>query len=528
MATAPSIDFNTRFTNGGHHRNTFAGFKNNTVQFYHPDLRKRLGDYNTIDDALQGEGRIKSKAEYYLPNPETNKEYYDKRYGNYCGRAIFYDVSRRTLQGLIGQIFSDDPNIELPSDIEFLKDDIDGKGVSLTQQAKKALSYTLAYSRAGLLVDYPETNEAVTVEQQQSGEIRPFTKLYKASNIINWRVVNKNGKQKLSLVVLLETYETDDNEYEFSTEKYHQYRVLRLRDGVYTQQLYRERNPQPVNYYDEFPKVSDYEPVGDEVVPKDNQGNSFNCIPFMFIGSENNDYEIDHPFFYGLVSLNLAHYRNSADHEESLHITGQPTPVLTGLNQHWLTEVLKGEVNFGSMGGIPLPAGASAELLQASSDTGLSAAMEHKERQMVALGAQIIQQQTVQRTAQEVRHEATSDGSMLMSAALNVQAAFVWALNTSRRFVSSNEAEIKFELNTDFELSHMTFEEVVKVVEIWQKGGITFDEMRSSIGKSGITSNDLTSDEAKELIDAESIERVEAAQAAMNQSQTNERENDGT
>jgi hypothetical protein len=147
----------------------------------------------------------------------------------------------------------------------------------------------------------------------------------------------------------------------------------------------------------------------------------------MFIGSENNDANPDNPNMYDLASLNIAHYRNSADYEEACYIVGQPTPVLTGLTEQWYKDILGGCVNFGSRGGIPLPVGASADLLQASENTMIKEAMEIKERQMVALGAKLVEQKQVQRTAFETKVEATSEGSILSSSAKNVSNAFVWA-----------------------------------------------------------------------------------------------------
>ena len=59
---------------------------------------------------------------------------------------------------------------------------------------------------------------------------------------------------------------------------------------------------------------------------------------------------------YDLAVLNIAHYRNSADYEESCFVTGQPTVWASGLTEAWVEDVLKGELRLGSFGGIPLPA----------------------------------------------------------------------------------------------------------------------------------------------------------------------------
>ncbi|MBL1368232.1 DUF4055 domain-containing protein, partial [Acinetobacter baumannii] len=106
-------------------------------------------------------------------------------------------------------------------------------------------------------------------------------------------------------------------------------------------------------------------------------------IPFMFVGSHNNDPEIDNPPMYDLAELNIAHYRNSADYEEAVYMMGQPTYWFSGLTKEWIKEVLGGKIQLGSVGGVLLPANSSAGLLQPTPNTMAKEAMDQKENQMV-------------------------------------------------------------------------------------------------------------------------------------------------
>jgi hypothetical protein len=49
--------------------------------------------------------------------------------------------------------------------MDVVKVDVDGAGVSLDQQSRKALSHTIAYGRAGMLTDYPTTEGPATVKE---------------------------------------------------------------------------------------------------------------------------------------------------------------------------------------------------------------------------------------------------------------------------------------------------------------------------------------------------------------------------
>ena len=140
-------------------------------------------------------------------------------------------------------------------------------------------------------------------------------------------------------------------------------------------------------------------------------------------------------------------------------------------------------------------------------------AMDTKENQMVAIGAQLVQDGEVERTATEAKLEATSEGSTLKSAALNVQAAYVWAIEQAALFTDETINEDAFILNTDFELSQMTVEERRATVEEWIKGAITFGEMRSTLRKAG--SATLDDEEAKKVIDEEADAELERAVKAM-------------
>lgn len=475
------------------------------VAFVRPEYAALIDQYNLIRDAVAGETAVKKAKTAYLPMPnaEDTSAENKARYTAYLKRAVFYNVTRNTLAGLVGQVFMRDPEITIPTLLEPVNKNASGTGISLTQQSKKALKLTLAYSRAGVLVDYPDTAEPATQEDIATGRIRPTITVYSPQEIINWRVVDRGADEILNLVVLAELYCFADDGFEMKNAM--QFRVLRLEDGTgdYVIDLYRE--PQPtVNNGDKQPRGNFL--LHKTIRPKGADGQPLKEILFSFIGSENNDADPDNPNMYDLASLNMAHYRNSADYEESCFVVGQPTPVATGLTQEWVTEVLKGTLNFGSRGGIMLPSGASFELVQADPNTMLKEAMEAKERQMVAIGAKLVEQKQVQRTAFEAKIEATSEGSTLSSTTKNVAAAFDWALKWCAKLLGLADAGIEFKLNTDFDIARMTVEERQEAIKEWQAGALTFNEMRSVLRKAGTATED--DDKAKAQIAADTAEAM--------------------
>lgn len=456
------------------------------VSYRRKELRAAERLYSVIRDCVGGEPVVKSRATKYLPEPNdgSDKKSAATRYAAYLMRAVFYGVTKRTIDGLIGQIFLREPVIELPDAMQLVIADGDGAGVSLAQMANSCSRHVLSYGRAGLLVDYPVVEGAVSAAQIAEGDIRPTMTLYEPNEILNWRTIARGAREILSLVVLEECYTQSDDGFEAIEKK--QWRALRLINNIYTVEIYREENgAKPWS----------------SVIPRDADGQPLDEIPFLFVGSENNDSTIDAPPMYDIASLNVAHYRNSADYEESVFMIGQPTPVFMGLTEDWVKNVLGGKVYLGARGAVSLPAGGDAKLLQAQPNSLALEAMQHKEKQMVALGARVVEKRAVVRTASEANIDSTNESSVLSSIAKNVSAAFTAGLKWMTRFTGEDDSKIKFELNTDFDIATMSPEERRQLIEEWQSGAISWEEVRINLRKSGIAS--MTDEEARKVIDEE-------------------------
>ena len=467
-------------------------------------IRKEVGDarrkWTITHDCLEGELTIKGKREVYLPkpNPTDKSPENKKRYDQYIERASFYPVTSSTLEGLLGQVFDVDPVIEIPTDLDFLKADATGSNVSLTQVAMKSLGEVLAFARAGILVDYPKM-DAVSRQDVQLGIARPVLVSFSPDEIINWRTVNKGAKTALTLVVLSEMYVTKDDGFELETGP--QWRELRCDDS--TNWIYRVRLW--INDGNDFILRQEYWPV-------DSNGNNLELIPFTFIGAMNNDTAVDHPPLYGISALNVKHYRNSADYEDSVYIVGQPTPVCTGLKKAWIDDVMKGTLDLGSRGGVFLPEGGTFTLAQATPNTMCKEAMDQKEAQMVALGAQLIQPQNVSRTLGEAKMDKNSQTSVLAKCAKNTSAALTMAIGWCSLFVNGeipDPNEVYIELSTTFAISKMSPQEQQQVIANWQGGALTWNEMRSQLRMAGLATEDDA--EAKEEIAADAAEAAALA-----------------
>ena len=453
------------------------------VSYEKQSLREIKDKYQLIQDCLDGESAVKYARARYLPvpNPEDESNDNSLRYDSYLKRAVFYAASARTLRGLVGQIFLRDPVFTIPDIMQPIVDNANGEGVDLIQLCKRVCYYALGFGRCGLLVDYPSVDSSTSISQQLNGEVRPIIRAFAPWDVINWKTRMIGSIKALSLVVIRETVDEDNDDFEESIIT--RYRVLRLVGDDCITQIWEQMKDGNFQITEEYNLC-------------DHTGDLMHSIPFKFIGSENNDADIDYPPMYDLATLNIAHYRNSADYEESCFISGQPTLWMSGLTQEWWEDVLKKKIMMGSRAAIPLPENGSADLLQSLPNTMPFEAMGHKERQMVALGAKLIEPRTIERTATETEIETASDNSVLATAAKNVTSSILWALGVCSEFIGNVGAEIKFELNTNFDLTSMSSEELRQVIAAWQAQSISYSEMRENLKRSGIAK--LDDDEAIE------------------------------
>jgi hypothetical protein len=168
---------------------------------------------------------------------------------------------------------------------------------------------------------------------------------------------------------------------------------------------------------------------------------------------------------------------------------GQPTMALSGLTEAWVKDVLKGVVHLGSRAAVMLPEGGSASLVQATANTMPKEAMDHKERQMVAIGAKLVEQSQVQRTALEASMENASETSTLASIARNVSSAYEQSLRWALAFLDRaeiGEDALVYQLNTDFALATMNAQDRAQLIAEWQGGAITDEEMRKQLERAGV------------------------------------------
>lgn len=130
--------------------------------------------------------------------------------------------------------------------------------------------------------------------------------------------------------------------------------------------------------------------------------------------------------------------------------------------------------------------------------------MEHKEQMMVQIGAKIISKGGGQRTAMEAMIQATSENSMLDTVVGNIDEGITGVLTDCRRFVSTTEADIEFQLNNDFWQDTIAPQEIMAMIQGYDAGVMPKVEIVRRLKDAGWIQNDALPEDILAAIDQES------------------------
>ena len=201
----------------------------------HPDFLRWVKDWQTLNDVVDGGSReIKRKGTVYLPATSgqlkawnlpmggVNREYLtaDKTqwvdnssvvcgcqgqgayaYFLYQFRAVFYDYPAETVRQMVGRLTSSPAEIELPPDLEPMKDTATNTGLDMQSLIEVIFNEQCKYSRCGVLADFPAT--ATTNP--------PYLSVYGALRVLNWCAdIDAEGNERLKWVVLDESKYVQD------------------------------------------------------------------------------------------------------------------------------------------------------------------------------------------------------------------------------------------------------------------------------------------------------------------------------
>lgn len=421
----------------------------------HDEYEKHYPEWEVMEDVLEGEDSVHEEGEKYLPRltGQTNQEY-----ASYVMRAPFYNATSRTVDGLIGMIFRKAPTIVSPAGMEDIVNDMTLDNTGLDELAEQLTRELVGIGRVGILVEYPRVeNNPTTLAEVAAQNLRPYVTKYEAEQIINWRMERINNVMQPVMIALEE--EICEYKNEFESEEIEQIRVLILRNGVYQQEVYRKVKSDQDEWY-----------LFETIVPM-MRGQTLSAIPFICMNARGVYMSPDKPPMYDLATLNLSHYRTTADLEHGAHFTGLPTAVVSGYTKESESDVFR--IGSSTAWIFPDPS-ANAKYLEFTGqglDT-LRNIKKDKEDNLAILGARMLAPEKKQSEAADtVRMRHAGDGAILSAITNAVSQGLNKALEIMASWEGTEPATIQ--LNEDYLDQPLSAQDLQALVQAWQQGAIS-------------------------------------------------------
>jgi hypothetical protein len=448
-----------------------------SVDTQHPEYIAYASVWKTMRDTIEGHRAINKAGELYLPRLSGQDM---GEYKTYLQRAVFFNAVGRVSEALVGMVFRKAPAIEAEA-LGPLIEDVTGSGQPLSSFAQEVFNEVIDLRRCGVMVDYTQ-NELAPITQAQAAQagLRPYMALYRAEDIINWRVDMDKGGDFLTLVVLRERQE--DTSDPFKMKYVERFRVLRMDEGVYKQQVWEKQK-------NTFVMLS-------EIIPQMN-GAALKYIPFRFFGGVDGTTSVVPPMLEDMAYINIAHYRNSADLEHGLHYTGLPTAVITGVMANdqtysigsgnaWVFENADAKASFLEFTGQGLGA--------------LKEALKDKEQQMAALGARMLApEKLAAESADSISQRRVGEVSALAGLAMNTSRGLTVCLEWLRDWIPA-QGDVSIKLNTDFMPKPMSAQDITALLSAVTTGQISPQSFYESLVEAEVISGARTFEQERDMI----------------------------
>lgn len=392
-----------------------------------------------------------------------------KDYNVMLQRTNFLNATGRTIDGVSGLVFAKPYQLDLPAQLEYLKDNIDGSGNTLRNSMETTVRHSCVAPWCGLLVDHPDVEGNISRAQQEALNIRPKIIRFDFQAIINWDYQTINNECVLSLLVLVEKQSVRVNKFE--TEEKTFYRVLeldyplddegnKLSDNVvYMHSLYEEEEltvaPTPVIANGEY----------------------LTEIPFYWVRT---GYE-DKALLSDLVDVNLNHYNMNASYTNKEFVSGFPIFTGTGIGDDELPSGIGPGCFWYSNS-----ADAQYGLLESSSDGGsLRQYLEDRKSEMASLGAEMFNpNKMVAETENSKKLDKQAQNSVIASLAINTAEAYQKAFNTCAMMMGINQ-NATLSINTDYGVTSLTAQDRQAYMLMVQQGYYPLEALFEILKRAG-------------------------------------------
>ena len=454
-------------------------------------------------DAIEGEDAVKGKGTTYLPKLSGQSEVQVggvvkdvplETYAAYKGRAVWLPATARTVEGMSGLIMRKDPDLSWPEAQMPMLEDVGRELESFDELTNVTLGEVIGIGRYGHLVDMPEN---------PFGDEEPFVSQYMGETIVDWDLVEIDGRKKTGMVELVEFIDSEPDK-NGKKKKIEQRRRLILgvpmpetdqeqeiveKEGmesflllfgltmsdfekgpVYFQELWQEVEGRDQSSTDRFVRIS-------VVVPRLPGGAPWREIPWTFFNPLSTKAKPEKPPLADLTGLNYSHYRNSADLEHGAHFTALPqpwaagwdfkgNPMYIGSATAWVTKEPNAKAGYLEFTGAGL--GFLKEL------------MSDKKKDMAAAGARLLEEPSPAsgaEAAETVKMRHSGEHSVLSRISRATSEGLTHTLKFIAMFKAMDPDKVGIRLNLDFGVQTLPPEALKAYMEAVINGHMSWNSL---------------------------------------------------
>jgi Domain of unknown function (DUF4055) len=478
-----------------------------SLEYTNPAYDLFREDWSMMRDFYVGERAVKSAGTTYLPPTQsmildgmglattvtTKRNIGQEAYDAYRLRAVFPDYVKEAVEAYIGLLHQKPPTIELPPEMEFMRDKATLHGESLIMLLRRINEEQLVTGRVGLLLDMP-----VAPDPANPGL---YVATYAAETIPNWDDGEAlEGTTKLNLVVL---NESGVRRKGFEWKAMSKYRVLSL-EPILEPNATDPEAP-PVVTGTQY-MVGVFENEGGLPVYAESdmrtpmlRGQVLDEIPFVFVNSKDIVATPDQPPLMGLARLCRAIYCGEADFRQNLFMQGQDTLVIIG-DRKKRTDFVEGgteeamRTGAGSMIELESGAGNDAKYVGVTAE-GLSAQQEtladDRNRAEARSGQLISAKEQGIESGAALKTRVAGQTATLNQLALTGAAALQAILRIAAKWMNANVDKVIVTPNLEFSDFEMTGESLVKLMTARTMGApISLESIHGLMVDQGLTKLD--------------------------------------
>lgn len=457
----------------------------------HWEYDKTILELQKVRDCVEGSPQIKRLGYTYLPHPsQIDKESPQarQRYIEYKTGAEFDEYPSKTLKSMLGKMRIHNLECELPSQIEYLKNNIDGDGTSLQASVEYCASNNIQMKWQVLVADYQGLGDVdlSSVTLAESAEMMPQAtiKQYVRENVVNWHFDRVNGVMQLAWIMLLERG-SEFNQETYSHDQLESYLILALdENGDYYQQKIVYGSGETRKGERSYVTIN---------------GKTLKTLPVVVVSDEEKppaSLPSQVGFLHGICESTLHKYNVSAVYKETQRNLS-PTVNTTGWTDHSFElfskingrdHILTGGVSVNN-----LPDGVSVDVMSVEmSMSDFQWYFDKSDKKIRMMGGANNVDAGIQ-TATEADINAAEQNAMLETLVNNLEDGWKMAIAYCGMFeglwlesdIEKNLENIKMKLPKDFASPKLSVEEVGKILEMYQSGLRTESQVVKQLAQGG-------------------------------------------